>query len=64
MGSIQPFTIIEGPEAWTAEQHKNSCTQSNGSIALHAAAFCLQDGSVEPFTIIDGPMDSDARHNI
>jgi hypothetical protein len=23
MGSVEPFSIINGPEAWTAEQYKN-----------------------------------------
>jgi hypothetical protein len=24
MGSVEPFTVIEGPEAWTAEQYKHN----------------------------------------
>jgi hypothetical protein len=54
MGSVEPFTVIKGPEAWTAEQYKHRSDWINFLCASLLLPACRM-GSVEPFAVIEGP---------
>jgi hypothetical protein len=47
MGSVEPFSIIEGPEAWTAEQYKNRSDWINVLTQQHIAELDAAIAGVE-----------------
>lgn len=47
MGSVQPFTVIEGPEAWTASQYRNRSDWIDVLTPQHVAELDAAVAGVE-----------------